>query len=471
MTVKDGIGFSSKTGAVYMVDGIATTDAGKFVAATPKVEDFSNSQWSNWGSNNLLPVDMAKHIEGCGVLNAALEAKSLIAGGRGFHPFLLTNVDKDGNEDLEWVDDTEIHDFIEENCLYDYVTDGNFDKNALGMRVGSVLFNGGRDKINRIRRIDAANVRLEKKDTFGNINSLFLCEDWANAPASYSATDKKIANIKMMRKGYELYDIANAAKSVKELAFADRRLRLSRGYYPLPLWYSALEWVKVARSIPALKNAMFTNQITVKYLITISDKYWESIYDDWDNEDTYDAKKKLGIIEAKYDEIDKWLSGNENQYKSISTGSYLGDDGKEYPYITIIAIDDKIKDGKLLPESSAANSEILFSIMMNPALIGAGQPGGPYSNNAGGSNIRESYLVQIMLSEPDRRDSLNMLNIIKRFNGWDKRLEVERTIYATSGTTANLNTSKKIKPRLVFKWINPVLTTLDTGKSTKTENL
>jgi hypothetical protein len=124
--------------------------------------------------------------------------------------------------------------------------------------------------------------------------------------------------------------------------------------------------------------------------------------------------------------------------------------GELEPDIDIKVIDDKFKDGALLPDSTAANSEIIFSMMMNPALMGNGQPGGPYSNNAGGSNVRESYLVQLMLMEAERKEIARELWIVSEINGWNKKYN--------SATQ-----------RLVWRFPSGLLTTLDTGKSTKGE--
>ena len=101
--------------------------------------------------------------------------------------------------------------------------------------------------------------------------------------------------------------------------------------------------------------------------------------------------------------------------------------------------------------------------MMNPALIGAGQPGGPYSNNAGGSNIRESYLTQMMISESERKDVASALTVVKNYNGWAKRLETPRTVVAM-GKAA---TTRKFTPRLVFRCVSNFMTTLDTGGDSK----
>jgi hypothetical protein len=142
--------------------------------------------------------------------------------------------------------------------------------------------------------------------------------------------------------------------------------------------------------------------------------------------------------------------------------------GKFTPFVDIQAIDDKIKDGKYLPESGAANSEILFALMVNPALMGAGNPGGKaYGDTSGGSNVRETFLVQIMIMEAERRLNSSVFNVVKKFNGWNDRLEIARTI--SSGVGQNTPQSRIIKPRLVFRFPTGLLTTLDTGGSLKTE--
>ena len=474
MIYKDGIGYSSKTGALYTSNGVATygskdgaafnaADGAKVKEPDETLVDFSSGIWSRWGTNNVLPLEFADHIENVGVLNSALDAQSRIAMGKGFMPFLLNNVSADGTEELEWVSDSEILDWLELNDVYNFGKETIYDKNGYGWSTGSYILSKDRKKINRVFRRDVSNVRLEKMDGKHTIKSIIECTDWLLASATFDS--KKMIQIPALLEGYELQDLKDR-KSGYEFAFINRSTRQTRIYYPLPLWYSARHWVKVARSVPAFKNAMFNNQITLKYIISISDKYWESIYGTaWQDESTYDQEKKKKLMEEKYDEIDMWLTGEENSYKTLSSGSYYDPiTQKEVPFITITVIDDKVQDGKHLPESSAANSEILFALMMNPALIGAGQPGGPYSNNAGGSNIRESYLTQMMISEAERKDVANVLNLVKNYNGWKDRLEKTKTVTTGSGSLA---TKRTFTPRLVFRCVSNFMTTLDTGGNTK----
>jgi hypothetical protein len=244
-----------------------------------------------------------------------------------------------------------------------------------------------------------------------------------------------------------LYDLVERSSGY-EYAIINRNMRNGRQYYPPPLWYSAKNWVDIAKSVPKMKTALFNNQMTIKYLVTISMNYWKRIHQKWD---TYTPEKRQEVIDKKLDEIDKYLTGNENQYKSIFANSYIDPVTKqEVADIKIDVLDDKVKDGKLLPDSAAANSEILFALNVNPALFGAGQPEGAYSNNAGGSNIREAFMMQLMLLEWERRQNARLFNVVKKYNGWSERLESETK-------------------RLVFRYPSGLLTTLDTGKSTKPE--
>lgn len=446
ITISGEIGYSTRSNTAYLIPTGTKPDGKRF--SEPAVRDtVSSSPWADWGSDNQLPISMAKDIEECGVLNAALDAKARIAVGKGPQPFLVKNIDAEGKEELEYVKDPEIHDWMEMNESYGYSINSCFDLFGYGWNASQIILSRDRSKINRIRRTDIVEARLEKKDKkTGNIANIYLSADWSCPTQSESEYLRKIP---LLDECMELEDLA-ARTSAYEFAIINRQLRNGRQYYPLALWYSTKKWVDIAKAVPGMKTAMFNNQMTIKYLVTISINYWKRIHKKWDS---FTSEKQKEIMESKLEEIDKYLAGNENQYKSVFANSYIDPITKqEVADIKIDVLDDKVKDGKLLPDSAAANSEILFALMINPALFGAGQPQGAYASNAGGSNIRESYMVQLMLLEWERRQNLKSLNIVKKYNGWSQRLE-------TDGS------------RLVFRYPSNLLTTLDTGKSTKPEVL
>jgi hypothetical protein len=209
----------------------------------------------------------------------------------------------------------------------------------------------------------------------------------------------------------------------------------------MPTWYAAKKWVDIAMGVPDMKAAMFENNIRLKYVVIVYDEYWDLVYgSQWA---AFTPEEKQQKQEELFQSIDDWLVGSQNAYKSVYIPGKLDNvTGKGMQYIEIKPIDDNTKQGELLPDSAAANSEILFALMMNPALMGADTPGGPYSGGAGsGSNIREAALVQVMIQEFERQQISRILNIVKKVNGWPADI--------------------------VWRFPGLVLTTLDTGKSTK----
>lgn len=463
------ISYSSKTGAVFMKAGVSVDDFNTASLAPVVARPFVNTFVSPWGDNNEMPWEIADDIRNCGVLAAALDAKARIGNGKGIAPFLLTNIDSDGKEELEYVDDDQVHDWLEQNESFEFGYDSSYDKHAYGWTCGSYVLNFKKDQITRVKRHDVFEARLEKRDPATRlIQNLYLSADWRLSGTVYNP--KKEARIKLLEEGNEFAQLTEALKAnsnLLEYGFINRTLRNGSQYYPIPTYRSGRAWVSIARSVPAFKRAMYAQQMSIKYIVIIHPKFFEDKYGqlDW-NKYTADKKKEL---RSEYNEkINAYLAGENNAYKSIITGGFTDNTGILVPYVSITAIDSKTPGGEYLPDSGAANSEILFALMINPALMGAGNPGGKaYGDTSGGSNVRESFLVQIMIMEAERRLNSSVFNVVKKFNGWSKRLEVNRTVTPVTG--AATPQSKIVKPRLVFRYPTGLLTTLDTGKSTKTE--
>jgi len=119
----------------------------------------------------------------------------------------------------------------------------------------------------------------------------------------------------------------------------------------------------------------------------------------------------------------------------------LNESGRAEEKVDIDKIDSKMQFDEKLSTSAAANGEILFSLLVNPSVIGAGMPGGAYSGNAGsGSDIREAFLVNVVLSYVEKNQVLDPLELMLEING-HKDIDL--------------------------KYRNIILTTLDKGKSTE----
>jgi hypothetical protein len=439
MVINDGIGFSSNTQAAFYTD----TTTRRFKPLVD-VNNFAATDWSPWGDDNQEPDRMKDDIENCGVLSAGILSKVRMAIGNGLYPALVTGIDAAGNEILEWVNDLEINRWLETNKTYLYSYQNIYNMLAYGWGASQIMLDNDRKKINRIKAADVFDARLAKKDPkTGLIDNLYLCSDFGKV----TTNDKeKVQTIPVLFEGYELEHLQSTTTGT-EFALLHRLLTNGRQYYPRPLWKAAQAWINISRSIPAMKEALHKNQMSIKYVILIGENYWSRNYKDWKNK-TEDDKKK--IIADKYQEIDTWLSGEKGTGKSIIAGAYYNPVTKvKEPDIEISVLDEKWKDGKMLPDNAAADKQILFSMFFNPAIWGGNLLGDGASGGAGsGSDIREAFLVQLMLMQTERVMNLDVFSLVKYFNGWTR-----------------LETDNKF---LVFRYKSGVLTTLDTGGSTTT---
>lgn len=401
--------------------------------------------YSPWGNDNRQPIRMVDDIKKCGVLNGGIHAKIRLGIGRGIMPMRLMEITGDGKEILEPVaGDPEIDDWMEENDLQTSIYGWFFDLTGLGQDVARMVFNRAGDKIGICKRHDISELRYEKKNKKGHIQKVHLSGLW-NAGQTWQASEASdvitLPLIPSIGPAKYLEGIAN--KAGKEFAYATRLPDWQRHYYSDPLWFAARDWVSIAKGVPLMKAKMFENNMRLKYKVIIHSEYWETYVDGWADMDPRGQETARNTL---YDQINNYLVGAENSYKSLFIDGQ-GDlrEGKMYGLIDIVPIDDNTKQGELLPDSAAANIEILFALMMNPALMGASSFGKGYGGGAGsGSDIREATMVQIMIQEFERMSCSKKLNLVSRVNGWKSRI-----------------------PNLVWRFPGMVLTTLDKGKSTE----
>jgi hypothetical protein len=448
MIYHEHIGFGDRSGAAFITldkSGAAASYAPKTDAPTNiKTEEDERSArpWAEWGTDNLLPLEMVKDIENCGVLNAAIDGKARFGLGRGPKPFKVTKVNKDGSEELEPIVDAEIEDWMEESDMFNNSLGWFKDQIAFHNACARFKFTRDGKRIGLAWRHDVTEMRYEKKNKRNIIDNLFFSAQWDRI-SDYEKNSDKIIKVPLLPSVGPfafLNDLDESKRKSKEFAFVSRNPGWNRHYYSSSTWYAARKWVKIAQSVPEMKAAIFNNNIRIKYLVIIQETYWQRTHKDWNN---YTPEVKRQKTEDLWDKIDQYLAGAENAGKSIFMTGWMDPiTQQKMQDIEIKVIEDSTKQGEYLPDSAAANSEILFALMMNPALMGADTPGGPYSGGAGsGSNIREAALVQVMIQELERQWIGRILNIVKKMNGWKKEI--------------------------VWRFPGLVLTTLDTGKSTK----
>lgn len=437
------IGYRQSSATMFVnMDGIIkTSELGEMQSTIPP-DRMPTMPWSPWGTNNLLPQQLTQDISATGILNSIIDGKARFALCQGMVPAIVETNDEGQRVIKKYINDPEIKAFLDDNNAFFQAFGWMKDQIGFAQGVARFLLNKGRDKIVAFQRHDVTEMRLQKKDpATGKIANAFFSADWACVRGK--GDKKNLITIPLLDENNPLADLISRKNQSNEFCLVFRYPGWGTHYYSMPMWYAAYKWVKIAQGVPEMKAALYANTMVLRYMVVINEGFWAKRFgDDWDD---YTEEKQEEKRNAFYDEVNDFLVGAKNAHKSIFVNGYRDPiTGNTWQDVEIKPIEGETVGDAYLPDSAAANSEIAFALLFNPAIIGASMPSGPYSNSQGGSNVRESVLLQIILHELERNHIQRVMGLIARFNGWvDKYPGLEFVIPAT------------------------VLTTLDTGGSTK----
>jgi hypothetical protein len=401
-----------------------------------------NYEIANWGSNNDWPTKADAIINKVGVLNTGLRFTRNFTLGQGIFPCEITGYDANGNELLQAPKDKTLAPFANSRLVRRYMEKTLRDYLKFGIGFVQLLMNADGDKIVGINAINSTYGRLVVANPkTGVIEKCIASAKWAYntipSKGEYQVIDvldeyDPFADLQRRR-------WAGETKG-KSYVMCIRDSWSNNEYYSAPLWYAAYlaGWIDIAGMIPSFLKKAYANQITWKWHIQIPYAFWDKQFPK--TEYTSDELRKQAINNYM-DSIDDNLCGVDNADKPIFTFFEINpQNGKAEEQWIIKPLENKLSNEQNLITSAAANSEIMFVIMVNPNVMGAGMPGGTYAGNQGGSNIREAYLVNIANAWIDRQIILDPIEVFHRFNGGAENIE--------------------------WRFRNTVLTTLDTGAGT-----
>lgn len=411
---------TQKSGANLKVDKKKT-----HIAADPAAEEEEGKSngWIPWGANDDFPRAIAKLIRKSTVGRAGLQRLTKYIYGQRIMTYKVEGIEESGKEVIKMVRLPE-WEAIKRRSNFNLLRLTNAqDYSYYALAYVEFIFSLDKSKVISIHAHKASHCRFAPRDKkTGRFTKVYVSGMF---PDAKEADCQKIDVIDMLDYHSQIEEIRadkNTHKYIMPIFWPD----VLNDYYPVVFWDSAREsgWLDIAISIPAYKKALFNNQMSLKYHIKVPVSYFTTRYKDW-QEMSQDSKDK--IVEELYDEVNDMLTGAENAQKAIISFTETHKiSGKEEGAWTIDVIDDKVKQGQWLPDASAANSEILFSMGMNPAISGQGNTGGSHSGGAnnGGSNIRESGLDLRSQLKADRDILLSFFDFIKEYNGLDPEVEI-----------------------------------------------
>jgi len=398
-----------------------------------------NVQISAWGPANNFPTIADAIINSVGVLNTGLKFTRNFTMGQGIFACKVSDYDEQGNEILERVKDKTLITFANSRLVRRFMSKALRDYLKFGCAFVQILMNADGSKIVGINTINAKYCRLSMADQNGVIKQCVVSGRWPDTPGEgyyqiYDVLDEYDPFADLLRRRY-----GNKVAG-KSFIYVIRDSWGNGEYYSSAIWWAAYlaGWIDIAKKVPSFLKKAYENQITWKWHIQIPYAFWDKQFPKTDFPDTESRKQS---IENYMDSIEANLCGTDNADKPIFTFFEINpQNGRAEEQWIIKPLENKLSNEQNLVTSAAANSEIMFSIMVNPNVLGAGMPGGTYAGNQGGSNIREAYLVNIANCWLDRQDLLDPLELYIRYNGAEEDIE--------------------------WRFRNTVLTTLDTGAGT-----
>jgi len=396
---------------------------------------FHDTEYASWGTNNRYPEDALEVVAKTGVLSTGLNYKCRCCYGQGVLPVSVTGLDGQNREQFTPVNDPELLNFLRGYNFRNYHIQAFRDLIKLGNCFPVFVFSADGSRILRTETVNARHCRLSIDKTrlllFGEFDRRFPDET------------AKVLTILDENDPFTHLQVLKEQGRLNGECIAFPRIRnyfSNNDYYGLPDWDTAWKsgWIDISHKIPTYLKKAYSNAMNLMWHIQIPDTYWEKKFPHEQFESTADREK---AINDYLDSFEEQLTSEENPAKTLTTGFSLNESGKAEEKWAIERLKNEIEAAESLSSSAAANSEILFSLMVNPSVLGAGMPGGPYAGNAGsGSDIREGLLVSLILNYIEKQQVLDPVELMLEYNGFG---HVE----------------------LMYR--NIVLTTLDSGKSTE----
>lgn len=379
---------------------------------------------ANWGGGNDYPTKFLKELRKNGTASGALRVLKSVHYGAGL---VLKKNEKDAEglrqqSVVPISQEPEINTFFKRNQMPRVWVELISDLEVFSMAYPEFILSKDRKKIVSVHRLKTAWSRKEQYDAkqgfppkiyynanwdiYGHKNNDHTGKTYV-IPSWFTAEEVRAYCIKK-----------NIWKFCMPIAYPTS----DEGYYNKTDWHAVFHngWFDVSNSIAKFKKALFENQINVKYVVYIDHKYLERTHGD--NWNRMKPKEQEQVRDDLIKKIDEHMTGSESAGRSIFSPTYPGDDSKLVDALRIEPIKNEIKDGSYLPDASAANSEILFAMGVDPSLIGHGVPGGKLGAGSG-SDKREAFTILQTLFASRRLTTLQVWDLLQDYNGWDPNLE------------------------------------------------
>lgn len=385
-----------------------------------------------WGFDNALPFALIDLIGRDEVMAANKHFNVLTAYGSG----LRFNDPATGQPTTN----KEVKDFIRANAMPRYFLEQCTDIKYFFFCVSVLILNKAGNKIVNIRHKDACYCRFEKADKHGRVNRVFFA-DFEN---SGNITKDNYEALPLLDEYDPLGDLRTrlglqpGANGQKQKPTTDRKFAIvckfptaGNRYYPIPYYAAVFRgyWYAIKQLVGLGKKTKIKNHSGIRYLVQINDRFWQELFKR--EKITDEAARQARIVKEK-ENINKFLSGVENNGKTLYSGYYVDPDGHEVQMVKVSVIDTKTEGGDWAEDVQEAANMLCYADNIHPNLIGA-TPGKGGQNNSG-SDKRELFTLKQSLEIAYHDLMKQPLETVCAFNQWDVDIDIPMITLTTLDT-------------------------------------
>lgn len=415
--------FSDTSHAIFVFQSLETTKATDKNTPQPQTATVNPANLSlsgkivNWGEDNLYPQNVVKLAEKNDVVPSTLKKKvellvssSYMLGQYEYQNGKKVFVEKENEEIETFLEDSNINAYLHEAAqdLYWFV---NF--------FPQIIRDDRTDKIIGFTIQEACHCRYGIANERGLIDTCYINANWETETSETSKYVLKNPVIDRYFRPAQSLRMMKGTHFIYPLSFPSPNAK----YYQLESWHAAIksQWLTYANQIPEFKMAFLNNQMTIKYVVTISKEYFLEKFKTWDNSETTEEQRNQWKKEV-IKEIDEYLTGAKNAGKSIFVPAHFDElSGKLAKHITIEPLEEKTKsDGKYIEDGQDANAHLLYALGVPSSLLG-NSPDKNKMGGGGGSDIMASLKMYLYTCQTHAELILEPFNrLIFPYNGWDK---------------------------------------------------
>ncbi len=353
----------------------------------------------------------------------------------------------------------ELHDFIQRNNLAQTWLALTLDQELFGISFPELQLNqqeldkDGKPvstdqwhpKVIGLSHRSCHTTRLERMDNHNRINYVYCSNRWLDAPfVDLGNVQQNIYALPCLNMASPLVSLEEHVRNARQsrVSISKRPTRFilpsvyptaGRPYYPTPAWHSIFggDIYEYISTIISDRLSRKRNSSIIGRVIYIHHDYLKQLFTQAGI--TGDAKKMDEIRQKLFSQINTWLSNRSNAGQSLLAFTFTGTDGKEHKSFEIVEIAANNKSAADANEKETAEiSSVVFMAMGLDARLLGSSPLSLVGSN-GGTDIRERYLLRLILKSPTQNIMLKTLDVVSSFNKWDKHLvwQIQREVMTT----------------------------------------